>query len=93
MHFVEYLISSFLSTFRAMNLYLSNDFLPLKQLLLEYNDHTKFEHLKMKDQIGVNMWLIHTSNESRLQLAEILKLSPLRLDSQLYEFHEKIGGN
>ena len=68
--------------------------MPLRKLLLENNDQTKFEPTKIKDQIGVNMWLIHTTtNQSRIQLSDILKTSPLRLDSQLYEFHEQIGGN
>ena len=77
-----------------MHLYLGNDFMPLRKLLLENTDQTKFEPAKIKDQIGVNMWLIHTTtNQSRIQLSDILKASPLRLDSQLYEFHEQIGGN
>ena len=84
----------FLFSFRAMHLYLSNDFMSLRKLLLEYDDQTKFNYSNMEDQLGVNMWLIHTtSNQSRIQLAESLKVSPLRLDSQLYEFHEQIGGN
>ena len=68
--------------------------MPLRKLLLENNDQTKFEPIKTKDQIGVNLWLIHTTtNQSRIQLSDILKTSPLRLDSQLYEFHEQIRGN
>ena len=68
--------------------------MPLRKLLLENNDQRKFGPIKTKDQIGVNMWLIHTTtNQSRIQLSDILKTSPLRLDSQLYEFHEQIRGN
>ena len=59
-----------------MHLYLSNDFIPLRQLLFKYDDQTKFDYLNTKDQIGMNMWLIHTTTDkSRVQLADILKLS------------------
>ena len=39
------------------------------------------------------MWLIRVvSDEGREQLKEILKSSPLRFDSQLYELYEQKSG-
>ena len=73
-----------------MHLYLGSDFLPLKGLLTQFSELSKFNHLNVTDPIGINTWLIHvTSYKHEKQLLKVLKTSPLRFDSQLYEFYEQ----
>ena len=76
-----------------MHLYFGHQYFPLKELLIQYSEKAKFNYLNETDQIGINVWLIRVvSDEDRNKLLEILKTSPLRFDSQLYEFYEQKSG-
>ena len=60
---------------------------------MQYSEKAKFDYLNETNQIGVNVWLIRVvSDEGRKQLKKILESSPLRFDSQLYEFYEQKSG-
>ena len=65
----------------------------LKELLIQYSEHAKFNHLNDTDQIGINVWLIYVnSEEGSKELFRVLETSPLRFDSQIYEFYEESRG-
>ena len=77
-----------------MHLYFGHQYFALKKLLIQYSQKATFNYFNETDQIGVNLWLIRAvSDDHRKQLNELLKTSPLRFDSQLYEFYEQKRGN
>ena len=79
--------------YRTLHLYVGHHFDPLKRLLIQYSKRSEFNHLNQNEQMGINVWLIHvTSYKNKKQLLKLLKISPLRLDSQLYEFFEQKNG-
>ena len=76
-----------------MHLYIGRNFTVIKELLTQYEEHSRFNYLNTTDQIGVNIWIVYViSPKDRLQLMNILKVSPLRFDSQLYVFYEQTKG-
>ena len=76
-----------------MHLYISNNFIPLKRLLIQYSEQEKFNYLNVTDQIGINVWLIQVNSpKNRKQLLKVLKASPLRFDSEIYQFYEQTRG-
>ena len=76
-----------------MHLYISNDFIPLKRLLIQYSERAKFNYLNVTDQVGINVWLIQVNSpKNRKQLLKVLKASPLRFDSEVYQFYEQTRG-
>ena len=76
-----------------MHLYIGYNFLPLKRLLIQYSERAEFNYLNVTDQIGVNVWLILvTSPKNRKQLLKVLGVSPIRFDSEIYQFYEQIKG-
>ena len=82
-----------LNLFRTMHLYIGQSYDPLKRLLIQYSERAAFNYLNVTDQMGVNVWLVHvTSYRGKKQLLKVLKASPLRFDSELYEFHEQANG-
>ena len=76
-----------------MHLYIGQTYDPLKRLLSQYSERAAFNYLNVTGQMGVNVWLIHVpSYKGKKKLLKVLKTSPLRFDSQLYEFHEQSNG-
>ena len=89
-----FIYTEFYQIFRTIHLYIGRNFDPLKRLLIQYSERAAFDYLNPTDQVGTNVWLIHvTSYKAKRQLLKTLKTSPLRFDSQLYEFHEQVNGN
>lgn len=81
------------SPFRTMHLYISNNFVPLKKLLIQYSERAKFNYLNVTDRVGTNVWIIQVNSpKNRKQLLKVLKASPLRFDSEVYQFHEQTRG-
>ena len=79
--------------FRTMHLYISNNFIPLKRLLTQNSERAKFNYLNVTDQVGINVWLIQVNSPKiRKQLLKALKASPLRFDSEVYQFYEQTRG-
>ena len=79
--------------FRTMHLYISNNFIPLKRLLTQNSERAKFNYLNVTDQVGINVWLIQVNSpKNRKQLMKVLKASPLRFDSEVYQFCEQTRG-
>ena len=79
--------------FRTMHLYISNNFIPLKRLLTQNSERAKFNYLNVTDQVGINVWLILVNSpKNRKQLLKVLKASPLRFDSEIYQFYEQTRG-
>ena len=76
-----------------MHLYIGHNYIPLKGLLIQHSELAKFNYLNVTDQIGINVWLIYViSYKNKRQLLKVLKISPLRFDSQLYEFYDQTNG-
>ena len=65
----------------------------LNNLLQSQADATKFNPNKPKDLYGMNVWMIHVMGEERrTKLAQILKQSPLQLESHVFEFFNSNEG-
>ena len=76
-----------------MHLYIGQTYDHLKKLLSQYSERAAVNYLNVTGQMGVNVWLIHVlSYQGKKKLSKVLKTSPLRFDSQLYEFHEQSNG-
>ena len=79
--------------FRTMHLYISDNFIPLKRLLIQYSEQAKFDYLNVTDRVGINVWLILVNSpKNRKKLLKVLKASPLRFDSEVYQFYEQTRG-
>ena len=76
-----------------MHLYIGYNFLPLKRLLIQYSERAEFNYMNITNQIGVYVWLILvTSPKNRKQLLKVLEVSPVRFDSEIYQFYEQTMG-
>ena len=80
-------------TYRVLHLYLMNHFEPLKSLLYSYKNVTKFNPAHPKETYGLNVWIVHVVDEKRREhLLDVLKESPLRFDSHMFEFFNPMKG-
>ena len=78
---------------RTIHLFICDHFTELKDLLIEFEQITKFDPTNKKVHLGVNYWIIHVSGkENKEILSQVLSTSPLRLDSHLLEFYEENKG-
>ena len=77
---------------RTMHIYFAKSLQPLKGLLLEEKELSKFEYLNpQKQQMGINIWLIHAADRRRKQTStKILESCPLKFDSHVFEFSHEI---
>ena len=75
-----------------MHIYFAKSLQPLKGLLLEEKELSKFEHLNpQKQQMGLNVWLVHAADRRRKQTStKIFELCPLKFDSHVFEFSHEI---
>ena len=75
-----------------MHIYFAKSLQPLKGLLSEEKELSKFEHLNPeKQQMGLNVWLVHAADRRRKQAStKIFELCPLKFDSHVFEFSHKI---
>ena len=72
-----------------LHLYLVDHFDPLEKLLKGQANATKFDHREKTLLYGLNVWIIYVIGEGkRKELIKILKKSPLRFDSYIFEFYE-----
>ena len=73
---------------------MDSDFLELKNLLIEYDKLLNFDHVSEKEQMGVNVWIVHISGQENTDsLTKVLNTSPLRFDSHVFGFYEDVRGN
>ena len=75
-----------------MHIYFAKSLQPLKGLLLEEKELSKFEHLNpQKQQMGLNIWLVLAADRRRKQTStKIFELCPLKFDSHVFEFTHEI---
>ena len=79
----------YLNHLRTIHLYIGQQFWHFKQLLKTQELASRYDHLNPTSQIGINIWLIHTTTKENSEtLVMSLKTCPLRLDSQVFEFYE-----
>lgn len=76
-----------------MHIYFANSLQPLKGLLLEEKELSKFEYLNVqKQQMGLNIWLVHAADRRRKQTStKIFESCPLKFDSLVFEFSHEIS--
>ena len=78
---------------RTLHLYLADQFHPLDELLKEQENATKLNQEEQNALYGVNVWVIYVVGEDkRKDLLTLLKKSPLRFDSYVFEFFDPIQG-
>ena len=66
---------------------------PLKNLFESHENATKFDTKEQNELYGLNVWIIYVVGEKgRNNLLEVLKKSPLRFDSNVFEFFDSNGG-
>ena len=74
---------------RLFHLYLAEQFEPVKWLLIHHANVTKFDNLEQNELYGLNTWIVHiVGAKKKEQLIKVLKNSPLRFDSHMFEFFE-----
>ena len=75
-----------------MHIYFAKSLQPLKGLLSEEKELSKFEHLNPeKQQKGTNIWLVHIADRRRKQTStKIFESCPLKFDSHVFEFSHEI---
>ena len=79
----------YLNHLRTIHLYIGQQFRHFKQLVKTQELASRYDHLNPTSQIGINIWLIHTTTKENSEtLVMSLKTCPLRLDSQVFEFYE-----
>ena len=76
-----------------MHLYLAENFHRLEQLLKVHSNVTKFDHKEKTSLFGLNVWIIYVAGKSnRENLQKILQISPVGLNSHVFEFFEPVKG-
>lgn len=79
---------------RTIHIYYAKVFQPLKDLIMEQTELSKFDHLHLqKQQMGLNVWLVHAIDRRREQnLTRTLKHLPLSFDTHIFEFYREPKG-
>lgn len=77
---------------RTMHVYFAKSLQPLKGLLLEEKELSKFEYLNpQKQPMGFNIWLVLAADRRRKQTStKIFESCPLKFDSHVFEFSPEI---
>ena len=78
---------------RTIHLYIGQQFRHFKQVVKTQELASRYDHLNPTSQIGLNMWLTHTTTKENSEtLVMSLKTCPLRFDSHVFEFYENGKG-
>ena len=77
-----------------INLYVSKNFEPLKELLKSEYEYSKFDLTGKNTNMGSNCWIIYIPDErTQRNATNALEKSKLRLDSLVFEFRREKKGN
>jgi hypothetical protein len=78
---------------RTIHLYIAKRLEPLKKLLERHENNSRFDPINIQPQMGLNVWLIPTSDRKRNKtLEKLLKTCHLRFDSHVFEFNDGYNG-